>query len=323
MRRAFVRQGVLWCLLGGVALFVAWLAVLLQQHRMPASPKTTLASVTDTYAAPDRAPPLASPSARSPTKVEVPAQRPQPQVVIIIDDIGHQWAAGERSVKLKGDVTLAILPFSPYAKKLAHLAHQHHKELMLHAPMEPEHHHSWKGGLSREMGQAEINATLLEMIAAVPGIRGVNNHMGSALTQNPKVMDWVMQTLDQQGLFFIDSRTSAHSQALNSALNRGLPALRRDVFLDNLQDSAAIKVQLNKLVALAQKRGFAVGIGHPYPETLSVLEGFMDTLDQKGVSLVPASQVLVTGTAYYAQHAPAAQHSEASIKTLPKNSKSI
>ncbi len=322
MRRSLIRQGAVWCLLGGVALFVAWLAVLLQQHRMTGPQGPIKVSRSDAANAPYPTPPLATSLTETEPKAPA-AARPQPQVVIILDDLGHQWAAGERSVKLNGDVTLAILPFSPYAKKLAHLAHLHHKELLLHAPMEPEYHHSWKGGLSREMSQTEINATLLEMIAAVPGIRGVNNHMGSALTQNPTVMDWVMQTLDQRGLFFIDSRTSARSQALHSALNIGVPALRRDVFLDNQRDPAAIEMQLNKLVALAQKRGFAVGIGHPYPETLSVLEDFMETLNQSGVSLVPASQVLVTGTAYYTEQAPAALRSEASIKTPPQNSKSI
>ena len=229
----------------------------------------------------------------------LPSLPPKPQIAIILDDLGNQWENGKRSALLAGAVTLSILPNSPYALKLAQLGREQGKELMLHAPMEPIGHQAWNGGLSETMAQKDLRASLLQMVRAVPGVAGVNNHMGSALTQNQEVMGWVMDTLREQNLFFVDSRTSPQSRAWEAAQARQLPSAKRDVFLDNVRTHAAIELQLGKLITLAKQRGFALAIGHPYPETLTVLEHFLQRLPAQAVRLVSASQVVEHGSGYY------------------------
>ncbi len=214
-----------------------------------------------------------------------------PKIAIIIDDIGHQWQSGQRTANLHGPVTLAILPFSPYAKQLATLAHQYNKEVMLHAPMEPKHHHAWSGGLTHQMTEVQVQQSLTQMLADVPYVKGVNNHMGSALTSNLQAMHWVMQTLANNNLYFIDSRTTAQSKALEAARASHIPAAKRDIFLDNLREVEAIERQFSLLIKRAHSTGSAIGIGHPYPETLSVLEQQLQNLGAFQVELVPASML--------------------------------
>src|SRR5690606_23829095 len=108
-------------------------------------------------------------------------------------------------------------------------------------------------------------------LAAVPHVRGVNNHMGSLITRHPGHMTWLMQDLARDGLFFVDSYTHPQSVALEMAREGGVPAARRDVFLDHVAEPEAIAHQFRRLLARARSDGHAIGIGHPYPATLAFL----------------------------------------------------
>lgn len=237
-----------------------------------------------------------------------------PKIAIIIDDLGDQWRAGKRSVELAGDVTLALLPFSPYALSIAELAGHHGKELMLHAPMEPEAHHSWQQGLDLSMDEFTLRRELQRMLKELPMVKGMNNHMGSALTQRAEAMSWVMDELAQQQLYFIDSRTSAGSQALQQAQRRALPSAKRDIFLDNQRTPQAIAEQFTKLLTKARLQGAAIAIAHPYPETLAFLEATLPRLAGEGVALVRVSALVYPRTLPVHKSDPPAQLQSA-VKT--------
>ena len=138
-----------------------------------------------------------------------------PRIAIIIDDLGDRLNDGKRVVQLPGAVTVSIIPYTPFGKRLALLAHNYQKEIMLHLPMESmDERFLGRGGLSENMNETQFVQTLYETLNAVPDIRGVNNHMGSRLTQDATKMAWVMAGLLRHGeLYFVDSRTTAQSQA--------------------------------------------------------------------------------------------------------------
>lgn len=219
--------------------------------------------------------------------------RSEGQLAIVIDDIGYSAALGERSVQLEGAFTLAVLPRAPHGPRLARLGAQAGKEIIVHNPMSNTRGLPLDAGaLSGTMPHSDFMTTLNANLAAIPEARGLNNHMGSLLTQSPRAMGWVMQLLGDRGLYFIDSRTSADSQAWETARHYGVPSLKRDVFLDNERDIEKIARQLAKAIELARDRGYALAIGHPYPETLTVLEQIQPALAAADVSLVPVSALL-------------------------------
>lgn len=215
------------------------------------------------------------------------------QLAIIIDDLGYNPTLDRRSVELPGEFTLAVLPFTPHSTAMAHQAHARGKELILHAPMSNTRNIALgKGGLTGDMDRAAFERMLTRMFDDVPFIKGVNNHMGSQLTQEREPMEWLMDALATRDLYFIDSRTSADSVALQTAQQYRIPSLKRDVFLDNSRNQASIRAQLVKALTLAQTQGWAVAIGHPYPETLAVLEHIGPLLSQYGIQLVSVSRLL-------------------------------
>jgi len=218
----------------------------------------------------------------------------QPAVTIIIDDIGFYLGRGYRALHLPGALTYAILPHARHSRELAETAHRLDKEVILHLPMQPEDGRRVdRGALSQAQTRQQFLAILRDDLQRIPYIRGVNNHMGSLLTRQNLQMQWLMQELSQHaGLYFIDSRTSPLSVGYQQARRQGLASLRRNVFLDNDTDTAAINRQFSRLLTLARRQGTAVAIGHPYPQTLDYLENILPALPLLGIRLLPASELI-------------------------------
>lgn len=215
------------------------------------------------------------------------------RLVIILDDIGYSAEAGERAVNLPGAVTYAVLPFTPHGQALAQMAHNAGKEVMLHAPMSNLAGMALgEGGLTLALTEVEFVRTLRAAIADIPHVVGVNNHTGSELTAAEQPMQWVMRELKLQNLFFVDSMTTGQSVAEKIAIDNQVPALKRHVFLDNEATAEAIDREFQRALAIAQQQGFAVAIGHPYPETLDYLEQAIRQLPAHNIALVPASALL-------------------------------
>ncbi len=215
-------------------------------------------------------------------------------ISIIIDDMGDRQQHGLRALQLPGNITYSFIPHTPYSQSLATAAHHLGKEVMIHIPMESE---SGKklgdGGLRLVMEEPEFKQTLKTAIGAIPYARGVNNHMGSLLTRQPTQMQWLMEILHENNqLYFIDSRTTAKTVALQLAQKNHIPSRQRDIFLDNDPSPAAIAQQFQRLVAHAKKTGSAIAIGHPYDTTLGLLEQQLPQLKTLGLRLVPVSELL-------------------------------
>jgi polysaccharide deacetylase 2 family uncharacterized protein YibQ len=216
------------------------------------------------------------------------------QLVIIIDDIGNSYELGNAMVELEGSLTLAFLPHTPYAKILANKAYLQEKEIILHAPMENTVKAALGlGALTEALTETELKQTLKKAIASIPHIQGINNHMGSALTQNKQAMKWVMETLKDEQLYFIDSLTSANSVAYTLAQQQGLPCLKRHVFLDNDKSTAALGKQWQLALRIAEKYGKAVLIAHPYTESHNFLAQKIPELINQDIELVHASQLFL------------------------------
>ena len=216
----------------------------------------------------------------------------KPQLIIIIDDIGNSYKLGKHIVDLPAPMTLAFLPHTPFAKKLAEESHLSGKENILHAPMENTSAAPLgPGALTQDMAQQDFVSTLNGSINAIPHIQGINNHMGSELTKLKEPMQWVMKELKQQQLYFIDSLTTPKSVGYQAAQQHQVPVIKRDVFLDNDVSEAALQKQWDKAIRIAERRGHAVLIGHPYQETSNFLKKALAKLE--GIELKTASDFML------------------------------
>jgi len=231
-----------------------------------------------------RAPKLAKP--------EIP---PKGRVAIVIDDLGERRKIAMDFLNLNVPLSFSVFPFARHSREFAREATRRGRDVLLHLPLEPKGYPEQdpgKGGLLTTMGRKELVSQLEKDLSAVPYVKGVNNHMGSKFTEDPELMRLVLEDVRRKGLFFLDSRTTAKSVGYSVARQLGLRTGRRNVFLDNEKDVERIKARISELIELSMKNGGAIGIGHPYPETLEAIRQSLPSIKENGVRLVPVSSLL-------------------------------
>ncbi|MDW7646211.1 MAG: divergent polysaccharide deacetylase family protein [Desulfuromonadales bacterium] len=218
-----------------------------------------------------------------------------PRVAIIIDDVGRDLATARKILDIDLPLNVAILPFSHKAVEVDQLLYQQGREILIHIPMEPQGYPEKNPGpqaLFVNLDQDEIRRRFATYLQRVPHATGGNNHMGSRFTEEREGMRTVLDQMNKNSLFFVDSLTTPRSVAYAEAVKMGIPSIERDVFLDNVQDTSRILAEIRKLVALAHRQDTAVGICHPHPETLEALRQSVRIFQESGVTVVPVSQLL-------------------------------
>lgn len=199
-------------------------------------------------------------------------------------------ATDQKALSLPGDITYSFLPHTTYGKKLAVQANRHKHDVLIHIPMESTNRKTLgPGALTSNMNAQAYNQSLAKSLAEIPFAIGINNHMGSYLTELYKPMTWTMEFLKQNNLVFLDSKTSANSKAEQAAIDYGVPVKSRHIFLDNELSEPYISHQFKQLVQYSQRNEIAIAIAHPHPETIAILTKLIPTLESQGIELVPLS----------------------------------
>jgi len=219
-----------------------------------------------------------------------------PIISIIIDDIGYRHHDDLAAINLPWQLSYAIMPHSPHAEIISKLITASGRDIILHLPMEAieDKNNRYLGpvALKLEMNKKQFITTLTSNIESIPNIIGVNNHMGSLLTMHTGRMEWLMRFLNTRNIFYVDSVTSRLSVAGSVAKKMNLPYLKRDVFLDNTKDIDYINSQFDELIKKAKRKGKAIAIGHPHPQTITALSKILPELDRYGVKLIGLGEMI-------------------------------
>jgi polysaccharide deacetylase 2 family uncharacterized protein YibQ len=223
-----------------------------------------------------------------------PAPTPQGRLAIVFDDAGGSVAQVEAIVAIGRPVTVAVLPHLAHSEEVALRARAAGLEVLLHLPLEPDDpdRNPGPGSVTVAMREAEIRQAVRAALATVPGAAGINNHMGSRATADRRVMRAVLQAARDAGLFFLDSATTPRSVVREVAAEVGVRTATRAVFLDNVDDEAAIAAQVRRAIARARSDGAAIAIGHAQRLTPAVVAAMLHEIDAAGVALVPVSALL-------------------------------
>jgi len=218
------------------------------------------------------------------------------RLAIIIDDMGSSMQEARALAGIGVPLTFSIIPGLRSYREVAEFAASGAIETMIHIPMQSK---GWPerrlepNGLLVSMEDPAISARLEEFMRNLPKAVGANNHMGSEFTEHEDKMRAVLDALKGRGLYFVDSVTSPRTVGMRLARELDMKTARRSVFLDNEQDSAYILGQLNQAVRLAKKTGGVIAICHPHPATIRTLEAALPGLAKQGITLVPASQLVM------------------------------
>ncbi|MCG8511343.1 MAG: divergent polysaccharide deacetylase family protein, partial [Rhodospirillales bacterium] len=252
----------------------------------PAAPPAQSAAATG--------PPEGQPETWRQYALAVPDPGEKPMIAIVIDDMGMDRKRSARAAGLPGPLTLSFLAYAEDLPGQGAKARAGGHELMLHVSMEPSSKTVDPGPNVLLIGDPpdEIRRRLVWGLERFDGFVGINNHMGSKFTEYRAGMDVVMAELKARGLLFLDSRTTPRSVGALAARAAGVPMVQRNVFLDNVNEVAAVKARLAETERVARRTGAAIAIGHPRDATLRALAEWVPTLAERGFVLVPLSAIV-------------------------------
>ncbi|WP_155987923.1 divergent polysaccharide deacetylase family protein [Gorillibacterium massiliense] len=226
-----------------------------------------------------------------------PSRLASHRIAIVIDDLGNGMQGTQDMLNLPIPLTVAIMPFLPTSKQDAEAAFKKGHEVLVHMPMEPFHgKKSWlgPGAITTDLTDDEIRKRVEGAIANVPHAIGINNHMGSKATSDPRVMAVIMQVCREKGLFFLDSKTTPTSKAPEESTRAGVPLLQNGLFLDDVYTHAHVSKQIRLLFEKSRKEADLIVIGHvgvPGKITSSALREAIPAL-QKEAEFVHLSDML-------------------------------
>lgn len=217
-------------------------------------------------------------------------------VAIVIDDMGVNVAKSREMLEMPSVLTLSFLPYAHDVAAMTLQAHEKGHELMVHIPMEPLDPtiNAGEDVLKVSLSPEELMTAIDSNLSKFSGYIGINNHMGSRFTQDVPALQELMKILKQRELLLLDSKTIAGSKAYALAKIEGVPALERDIFLDDDPSLPAVRYQLERLEHVAEKRGTAIAIGHPKADTIAALKEWLPTLAAKGIQIVPLSALAMS-----------------------------
>jgi polysaccharide deacetylase 2 family uncharacterized protein YibQ len=225
----------------------------------------------------------------------MPSDAKAPYIAIIIDDMGLDRRNSARAANIPGPLTLSFMSYANELAEQSAAARAKGHEVMLHLPMEPldaKRNDPGPNALYVGMDETELRRRLNWSLDRFDDYAGVNNHMGSRFTADPRGMAIVLDELQKRGRFWLDSHTGPHSAGLSLAAKRGLAATGRDLFLDDERQAGGVAAQLAALERIARANGDAIGIGHPHGATLEALERWVLQAKARGFSLVPVTTIL-------------------------------
>ena len=217
-----------------------------------------------------------------------------PKAAFIIDDLGYETEVAKKIMELEFPIALSILPFLQYSEFIAEEGRKNNKEIMLHLPMEPNNSgaNPGPGAIKSYMSEEEIRQAVRKCILDFPYAIGVNNHMGSKITEDREIMEIVLEEIKGYNLFFIDSITTKDSIAYEVAQEMEIKSAVRSVFLDNENDMEYIKGQMLEVQETALREGEAIAIGHSRINTFYVLKRMIPELIRAGIEIVPVSELV-------------------------------
>ncbi len=215
------------------------------------------------------------------------------KVGIVLDDFGYNLNNIKDLWEIDAAITLSILPNLPYSTEIARAAEERGLEVMLHLPLEPkEHFRLEEGTIMTDMTEEEILETLEKAISSVPGLAGISSHMGSRATEDERVMAAIFERMKEENLYFLDSLVTNKSVCKSLSGRMSIKFIHRSVFLDNESDVEYIKKNLRDLADQALRTGWALGVGHDRPLTISVIKEMIAVLEGMGIEVVPVSEIV-------------------------------
>ncbi|MDZ8117100.1 divergent polysaccharide deacetylase family protein [Pontiella agarivorans] len=187
------------------------------------------------------------------------------KIFLVIDDAGLALHETQQFLDIPVSMTIAVLPHQKQTKQVCiAIGRDRNKEIILHQPMEAynDKKNPGVGAIMNTTPPSEVRKILDQNFRSVRGAVGMNNHMGSRVTENPELIREMLRFCKAHDMFFLDSKTAYNSQVPRIAKENGMHVEERHVFLDINHDRAYIRRMWGSAVNKAKENGYVIVIAH-------------------------------------------------------------
>lgn len=217
------------------------------------------------------------------------------RLAIVVDDCGTDIKAVRTLLNMDVPFNFSILPGKDFSSDILAAVNEKGRVALLHLPMEPINRNAMSEGantITTDMSDHQTAELTRKHVKGLYGVVGVNNHQGSKVTADPKQMKVVLKVLQDEGLFFMDSKTNSETVARDVAREMGIKTCMNDKFLDNSTDPQAIREELYKVLEMAERNGTAIAICHARPGTVAMWQKYLQEIKDTGITFVPLTDLL-------------------------------
>ena len=219
----------------------------------------------------------------------------QPKIAIVLGGMGlNQKLTLEASANLPGDVTFAFAPYGDDLQNQVDNARSVGHEVLLQLPMEPIGYPGNNPGPKTLLADADAKANIEALhwhMTRFAGYTGVTNYLGGRMLTSAAALKPVLLEIQKRGLLYLEDGASAISASQDIARQLRLPIRRGQIVIDADPSREAIQAALEVLESEARSNGTAIGTGSGLAITTEVLQEWAKTLREKGILLVPLSEV--------------------------------
>lgn len=232
-------------------------------------------------------------NAKKADKFGFPQAKNHAQIIFVFDDGGQNLSHLEPFLNLPIPITIAVLPRLAHSVESAQKIRKSGKELILHQPMQALNSkvNPGPGAITPQMSEDEIISTLFYNINEIGPVAGMNNHEGSAITADAEKMAVILKLANEEGIYFLDSRTNSETKVPYVANLMGYSYYERNIFLDNEKTKENALQELKKGLEIANKKGSVIMIGHIWSANFlpSFIMEVIPELQEKGYTFSTVS----------------------------------
>jgi polysaccharide deacetylase 2 family uncharacterized protein YibQ len=217
-----------------------------------------------------------------------------PKISIILTEIGFNSAINETIIStMSNRITLSVSPYVENLNQLTNTFRQSGFEFLIELPVESMHFPKDDSGPYALLSHLEPSMNLKRLkwnMTRTTGYIGFVTFKDSRLMSISTLIEPVLDEIQNRGLLFASITDGKEEDNIDVLADKiSLPFIPITSEIDTVLSEEFINSSLKELELHSLKNGHVVAYAHSSPLTLKLLSNWINTLESKGIALVPAS----------------------------------
>lgn len=216
-------------------------------------------------------------------------------IAIVVSDLGNNQKTTDMALRLPENISLSFSPYSKNLKEFIDYARVSGHEVLLNLPMEASNYPASDPGslaLMVSQNQEGNEKRLTQIMSQNFGYIGLLTPQDEVFSANTEIFKSLLKLVGDRGLALIIGKPPVKSETSKLIATSETANAVADTWVDEELTETAIEARLTLLEQTAKQNGYALGIARAYPITLKLIAKWVNGIEERGFTLVPASAII-------------------------------